>query len=68
MVNWNGPRDFREKMYGRIPTFEEYKAYLEMKLKELDHMDCGCDLDFSMGRLQEYVNSWPPIFNEEGGI
>lgn len=64
----SGPKEFRETMYGRVPTFEEYREYLKMKLEELEDMDCSCDLTFAQGRLQEYVNSWPPIFNEEGGI
>jgi hypothetical protein len=64
----SGPKEFREKMYGRVPTLEEYRAYLTMKLEELDHMDCGCDFTFAQARLQEYVNSWPTILNEEGGI
>lgn len=64
----SGPKEFRKKMYGRVPTFEEYKEYLKMKLDELDDMDSGCDLVFAQGRLQDYVNSWPPIFDENGGI
>jgi hypothetical protein len=64
----SGPKEFRETMYGRVPTLKEYREYLQYKLSELDGMDCGCDLDFAQGRLQEYVNSWPQIFNEQGGI
>ena len=64
----SGPREFREKMYGRVPDLDEYREYLAYKLKETYEMDCGCDLTFAQGRLQEYVNSWPPIFDEKGGI
>ena len=67
-IEWNGPRDFREKMYNRVPELEEWKAWLEMKLAELEDMDCGCDLSFSLGRAQDYINSWPQIFDEGGGI
>lgn len=70
MIISSGPREFREKYYGRLPTLEEYKDYLRMKLEEAEegYWDSQCDFQFAMGRLQDYVNSWPPIFNEFGGI
>jgi len=64
----SGPKEFRETMHGRVPTLEEYREYLTYKLAETYEMDCGCDLSFAQARLQEYVNSWPPILNEHGGI
>lgn len=67
-ININSPRQFREKMYGRLPTLEEYRIYLAQKLIEATSFDSGCDFDMALARLQEYVASWPPILNENGGL
>ena len=68
-IEWNGPKAFREKMFGRLPTLEEWIAYLEMKLEEAkEGWDDQGSFDFHLGRTQEYVQSWPQIFDEGGGI
>ena len=65
----SGPREFRAKFYGRVPNPDEWKAWLKMKLAECEEgWDSVGDYDFSVGRAQEYINSWPKIFTEEGGI
>jgi hypothetical protein len=64
----SGPREFRRNMYGRIPTSKEYVAYLKMKLKQAKEIDSDGDMQWEMARLQGYVNSWPPILDEEGGM
>lgn len=53
---------------GDIPTVEEFVKELEESLEYCKEADDMGSVHFCMGRWQEWVNTWPQIFNEDGGI
>lgn len=50
------------------PTAEEFIEALEKSLKYCREVDDRGSVDHEMGRWQEWVLQWPPIFDPEGGI
>lgn len=50
------------------PTAEEFIAALRASLKYCEEADDQGSIDFEMSRWQDYVDSWPQILDEEGGI
>ena len=51
-----------------IPTEEEFVEALEKSLKYCREADDRGSVDFEMARWQEWVKSWPPILDENGGL
>lgn len=50
------------------PTRDEFVENLRKSLKYCEEADDAGSIDFEMGRWQEWIKTWPPIFNENGGI
>ena len=50
------------------PSAEEFIEALEKSLQYCKEADDLGSIDFEMGRWQEWVNTWPQIFDEGGGI
>lgn len=50
------------------PSREEFIKSLEESLDYCRSADDAGSIDFEMARWQEWIKTWEPILNEEGGI
>lgn len=51
-----------------LPSHEEFIQLLRESLEYCEKADDSGSIDHEMARWQEYINSWPPICDEYGGI
>lgn len=51
-----------------LPSHEEFIQCLKDSLKYCEEADDIGSIGHEMARWQEYVNTWPPIYDEEGGL
>ncbi len=51
-----------------VPSAEEFIAHLRESLAYCLAADDVGSVDREMGMWQEWIATWPPIFDENGGI
>ena len=52
----------------KAPTAKQFMRRLSESLAYCMQADDTGSIDFEMSRWQEWVKTWPPILDEEGGL
>lgn len=51
-----------------IPSIEEFIKRLEESLEYCKEVDDAGSVHHEMGRWQEWIKTWPQIYDENGGL
>ena len=53
---------------GKLPSYEEFKDHIQSLEAEMRNVDSRCDFDWLLADVQQWVNSWPPILDDNGSL
>ena len=53
---------------GKLPSYEEFKNRIQNLEAEMRNVDSHSDFDWLLADVQQWVNSWPPILDDNGSL